>query len=303
VAVSDDLSIPNTNYRSSRAGRYGTGPNRPQQGMDPDTRRLMMFAGALGVVLVSLIGASALINRHGGEVPVITADTRPIREKPVNPGGMKIDGAENDVFSAGSDTSNARLAPQAETPNTNALQAPTPTLPVPAFSAPAFTAPETPVVKAPAATTPGATTQSATVATPSGVAPVAPPPAAALITTPPALPANRPAVVAVAPSAAKPVTVKPPVAVVETHPPTAGHPPMVQLAALTSEDAARHAWEQLSARMPDLLKGRQPSFSRTERDGHTFWRVRTAGFADIAQARGFCDHVRAKGGACSVAEF
>ena len=30
---------------------------------------------------------------------MVTADTRPVREKPDNPGGMKIDGAENDVFS------------------------------------------------------------------------------------------------------------------------------------------------------------------------------------------------------------
>ena len=47
--------------------------------------------------------------------------------------------------------------------------------------------------------------------------------------------------------------------------------------------------------MPDLMNGRQPSYSRIEREGHTFWRVRTAGFADMAQARGFCDRVRAKG--------
>ena len=78
---------------------------------------------------------------------------------------------------------------------------------------------------------------------------------------------------------------------------------MVQLAALPTEDAARTEWQHLAKRMPDLLNGRQPSISRTERGGHTFWRVRTSGFADIAQARAFCDHVRAKGGGCSVADF
>jgi hypothetical protein len=55
--------------------------------------------------------------------------------------------------------------------------------------------------------------------------------------------------------------------------------------------------------MPDLLVGHQPSFSRTERDGHTFWRVRATGFADVAQAKSFCDHVRAKGAACAVVDF
>ncbi|HBK07173.1 MAG TPA: SPOR domain-containing protein [Acetobacteraceae bacterium] len=78
---------------------------------------------------------------------------------------------------------------------------------------------------------------------------------------------------------------------------------MVQLAALTSEESARAEWAQLAKKMPDLLGGRQPSYSKTERDGHTFWRVRTSGFSDVAQARGFCERVRAKGAGCSVADF
>ena len=78
---------------------------------------------------------------------------------------------------------------------------------------------------------------------------------------------------------------------------------MVQLAALSSEEAARNEWKQLSKRVPELLNGRQPSFQRAERDGHTVWRVRTSGFTDVAQARSFCDHARTKGLGCSVAEF
>jgi hypothetical protein len=62
--------------------------------MDPDTRRLALLAGGLGAVLVALIGAWTLIGSRSTEVPVITADTRPIRAKPDNPGGMKIDGRE-----------------------------------------------------------------------------------------------------------------------------------------------------------------------------------------------------------------
>jgi hypothetical protein len=253
---------------------------RIRRGMDPDTRRLMVFAGGLGVVLIALISASAILGRHGGEVPVVSADTRPIREKPVNPGGMKIDGAENDVFSGGSDTSDARLAAASESPNAKALRTGAP--------------PPAPAVET------------------SGPVTLEPPPAP--------VPETKPAVVASAPPDARPAPAKPPVAAgappaprsapakpsvaaAEAHSATPGHQTMVQLAALTSEDAARAEWAQLAKKMPDLLNGRQPSYSRTERDGHTFWRVRTAGFADVAQARSFCDRVRTKGAECSVADF
>jgi cell division septation protein DedD len=272
--VSDDLSIPNAGYRGSRAGRYGTG--RFRQGMDPHTRRLILFAGALGAVLVTLIGASALMGRQSGEVPVVTADTRPIREKPVNPGGMKIDGAENDVFSAGADTDNAKLAAASESPDLKALHAPA--APPPA-SAPARASAPTPVVEAPAAP--------------------AMEPAPAPVPAP-----SKPAVAATAaPPAPKPAPVKPLAAAVANHPATTGHQLLVQLAALASEESAHTEWAQLTKKMPDLMNGRQPSYSRIEREGHTFWRVRTGGFADMVQARGFCDRVRAKGAACSVADF
>ena len=108
--MSDDLSIPNPGYRATEPAATARGRPAPA-GMDPDTRRLMLFAGGLGAVLLALIGASALVGHRSSEMPVVAADPRPIRVKPDNPGGMKIDGAENDVFSGGTDTANAKLAP------------------------------------------------------------------------------------------------------------------------------------------------------------------------------------------------
>jgi cell division septation protein DedD len=238
--------------------------------MDPDTRRLMMFAGGLGAVLLALIGASELVSHRSHEIPVVDADPRPIRVKPDNPGGMKIDGAENDVFSGGTDTANAKLAPPAETPDAKALRAA--------------------AVPPPLAQPPSAVATTA-----------APPPSAKPTAT-----EAKPAVVASAPPVrVEPASVVPakPSAAAEAHATTAAHPAVVQLAALTSEDAARNEWQLMIKRMPELLNGRQPVFSRIERDGHTFWRVRTSGFADVAQARSFCDRVRQKGGGCSVADF
>ena len=79
----------------------------------------------------------------------------------------------------------------------------------------------------------------------------------------------------------------------------------MQLAAAVSPRRRRKTeWERLAKRMPDLL-GQQPAggFSKIEHDGKTFWRLRTGGFSDIAQATAFCERVRAKGGGCSVADF
>jgi len=249
--------------------------------MDPATRRLVLFAGGLGAVLVVLISASAIIAHRGNEVPVVAADNRPIRVKPDNPGGMKIDGAENDVFSGGTDTADASLAPPPEKPDAKALRT---------------EAAPPPIVQAPAATDmtpPSPTTKSvAAVNGPSSARPGVVASAPAVIPAPlaPAIPAP------VAPA-------RPQIGAVEPHPPASGHAAMVQLAALSSENAAHEEWQQLSKRMPDLFNQRRPVFSRTQRDGHIFWRVRTAGFADVAQARSFCGRVRAKGGGCSVADF
>ena len=258
--MSDDVSIPNPGYRAKRGGRYG----RAQGGMDPDTKRLVLFAGGLGGILACLIIGSSVIGHHSATVPVIAADTRPLKVRPENPGGMQIDAAENAVFSGGSDPSTAKLAPPAEAPNPSGLHE----KPKLAVQAPVAPLPE---AKPPVVATQEPTPPKPTVVASSAAKPPTPVPAAA-----------KPA-----PAAAT----------------SAAHQAAVQLAALTSEQAAREEWQQMTKKMPELLSGRQPVFTHIDRDGHTFWRVRTTGFADAAQARGFCEQVKAKGGTCSVADF
>ncbi len=304
--MSDDTSVPNVGYRGSRFGRYGRISTR----MDPDTRRLMLFAGGLAGVLGCLIGASTLMgHRTPGAVPVVMADPRPLRVKPDNPGGLQIDGAENDVFSAGADNGRSKLAPAAEIPNPEGMRAAAvvPASPLPKAPAMTASAVEPPVTIMPPPVPPGALATGAS-SRPSVVAPSKPAvvatagapvnaaPVAARSTPVSAVPAaSRPTPVSAVPAASRPT----PVSAV----PAASRPTMVQLAALTTEQAARDEWQQLAKRMPDLISGRQPSVSKAERDGHTFWRLRTAGFADVSQAKTFCEQVRSKGGGCSVAEF
>jgi hypothetical protein len=101
-----------------------------------------------------------------------------------------------------------------------------------------------------------------------------------------------------------PVTTRSPA----VHPPVAAAPPAaggteVQLAAMESEHAAMAEWSRLSKRMPELFASHHPAVVEAQRDGKTFYRLRTGGFADIAQATAFCTQVKSKGGVCAIASF
>ena len=287
-AVSDNISIPT--YRVPR-----------HRGFDPGTRRLALIAAGLGGGLLLLSGAwSMLGHRASHGVPVVHADTSPVRVKPTDPGGLKIAGAGNEIFSGGSDTTVDRLAPPPEVPDPQALRAPPP----PVVTAPPDTAPPTATPSPVAATAMPAPTTPATTApatTPRTVTPPKPPVAVAMAAaTPAAKPSNptaTPAAAAVA--ATRPAAISSPAAA----PVRAATGWQVQLAAVSSEPAARSEWERLAKRMPDVFAGHRPSFSQVAVDGHTLWRIRTGGFHDTTEASTFCAHVRAKGGTCSVADY
>ena len=76
---------------------------------------------------------------------------------------------------------------------------------------------------------------------------------------------------------------------------------MVQIAAVDTEASATAEWQRLARKAPELLADRKPTVVRLDRDGKTFWRLRTGGFIDIASATEFCRKIRAKGLGCSIA--
>jgi hypothetical protein len=268
--------------------------------MDPATRRLAIFAGAIGGSLLLLVGVWSFTgHRHSG-VPVIEADPRPLRVKPANPGGLQVEGANDPILSGEQDSKEA-MAPPPETPAPQALKA-----------------------QEQAAATPPPEAAPATIA-PKIAAPAAPPAAAAppppVEKSAPALRAPRIAAAPMTEPAPTPRPQRPSLAArQETLPPArpaaiaapqaaatgaraAAGPAVVQLAALDSEERARQEWERVSHRYGELLAGHAPSISRVEHAGKTFWRLRTGGFADAAQATMFCERVKAKGGGCAVASF
>jgi len=240
--------------------------------MDQGTKHLLFAAAGLGGLLVAGMAGWALTGSHGTAVPVIEADSRPIRVKPENAGGLQVAGIEDQVM-GGQGVRTHSMAPAAENPAPQALRAqnsmqPHASAPLPTAAAPVEAAATSPSTSRPSTLSPPTTSPSAP-------------------SPPPTIVAQR--------SAAPAQSTRPVAA------PAAG--PVAQLAAVESEQGAQSEWQRLAKRMPDLLNDRRLLLQRADHDGHAVWRVRTGGFADIAEATSFCARVRSKGGACSIANF
>ena len=225
----DDLQIPPS------AGGYGYRASYRAQsaGMDGMTRKLLIAAVGLGGVLLAGMGGWALLGGRSGPVPVIEADTRPLRVKPDNAGGMQVAGADEQVMGEQSRSAQA-MAPRAEAPAPQALRAQQQLPPLP----------EVPTAPAPVASAPA----PSPAAVPPGVSPLPDTPRPAART---AAPAARPAAPA-APASASP---------------SATGATLVQLAAVDTEHGAQAEWQRLAKRMPDALGDRRLVLQRAERDG------------------------------------
>ncbi|MBN9510758.1 MAG: SPOR domain-containing protein [Alphaproteobacteria bacterium] len=286
MAATDELDIP---MPAMTPAWRAAGLERRER-MDAGTRRLAIFAGAIGGALLLLVGVWGFSGRHSGGVPVIESDSRPVRTKPTDPGGMQVTGANDSILSGEADGKTA-LAPPPEAPAPQALReaeraaAPPPAAakPAPEKAAPDKTAAEKPAPdrteRVATATRPEPTPAPAPASAHAEAARTEAPRADVVRTdAAPARPATKPAAAAKASSGVV----------------------LVQLGALETEGGAKTEWERLVRKYGDLLSGHRPTISRTEHAGKTYWRVRTGGFADSAAAVLFCERVKQKGGGCAV---
>ena len=112
--MSDNLNIQAESWR---------GPRRRSGQMDPQMVRMaIMAAGVLGVVALGA-GGYALISHRPHGIPVVEADSRPIRVRPDNPGGTIVEGANEEIMGGGRKTQADAMAPAAEAPAPQALRA------------------------------------------------------------------------------------------------------------------------------------------------------------------------------------
>lgn len=113
-----------------------------------------------------------------------------------------------------------------------------------------------------------------------------------------------PVVAAAASVAAAPIPVvvaaAAPVAAVPEAVPSAASSLVVQLAAARTAQRAEAEWRRLRQQAPKLTDGHSPALSEAEVNGQHVWRLRAAGFADVAEASAFCTGIRAVKADCWV---
>ncbi|GAB0116877.1 SPOR domain-containing protein [Acidisoma sp. 7E03] len=276
--LDDDLRIPPPGYRSA--------PQRRAEEM----RRMLMIAGGAGVLLlVCIIGYFAATGSGSQGVQVIQAPTTPVKVKPENPGGLTITTPSGALPGDGSQ--NVAIAPPPEKPDPAALAA---------------QAKQEQQQAMPLGQTTAAKSASGAASGSQSTSPAAAPAPAVSIPSVPetAAPTGQKQTAMAVPPPSKELA-KPRNLAQEYTPPSGSSAGgvKVQLAALGSREAAQRAWDHLTQKMPGILAGRHPLFVEATVNGHTYWRVRLAGFRSKADAAQFCQSVRAHGGACDVAAF
>ena len=84
---------------------------------------MALVAAGLGGALILAIGVWHVVSRHRvHEPPVIEADSRPLRVRPDNPGGMQVPGGDETIMGDNGSHEADALAPPPETPAPQALR-------------------------------------------------------------------------------------------------------------------------------------------------------------------------------------
>ncbi|MCW8306106.1 SPOR domain-containing protein [Acidiphilium sp. PA] len=238
-------------------------PRLRARGVDTETKRMAIIAGGLGVGIIALALIWSGIHTGLGPPPVIKPPAGPMRTAPINPGGLQVPGAHEQIMSGQVASGPPELAPASPAPDFSKLD------------------------------------QEAAAAKPAPPAPLtpkqAPPAVASALPLPPPAPSPDHAATTPAPAGQ---SILPPIT-----PPTqatGSGPYAVQLGALDSMAKANQAWQTLVARVPDILGSQKPVVVPGTVHGKVFYRLRLVGFANAAAAGNFCDRLKSRGVTCYI---
>lgn len=73
---------------------------------------------------------------------------------------------------------------------------------------------------------------------------------------------------------------------------------LVQLGAFASDEIARAEWDKLQAKFGDYLGDKKRVVQKASSGGRTFYRLRAMGFADLSDARRLCSALKAENADC-----
>lgn len=251
------------------------------------------FAFSAVVGFGSLIAYTYLETRDGtadpNSLPVVRADTRPMKIRPDQPGGIDVPFQDKEIYnrvgqqSSGGATTQTATGGQAERllPGPEAVMPrPTPTPP----PAPRVVVPDAPQVEPTADAVPVMAPPRASIPPGGANAPASAPSPAPAPT--PTVPAARPAPQAPAPQAAAAA---------------AAGGIRIQLASVRSQADAQREWERLRRQHADVLGNLTASFPTVDLgDRGMFWRIQAGGFANADAAQAACAALRARGAGCNV---
>jgi len=254
---------------------------------------VLILVGGGGAGWIYVQGQDADDMASAGRAPMILAPKFDLKERPADPGGMKVPDRDKLVYDrmAGDQASGAtaqveRLLPPPETPIEPPKAMPQPLEP-----------------KAPAPPSAPVSTPNAVKSAPEPVKQAAQIKPVASPSVPKSMPKPTPKAVEVKPQP-QPASVKAPVpAAILKATGTAGQGYMVQLSAVRNEANAKSEWARLAKKHPDVLGGLKLVVQRADLGVKgVFYRVRAGWFANRAEAKAICDELAKRNVGCLIAK-
>jgi cell division septation protein DedD len=284
----------------------GSGGNGGRRGWGRWIAAVFAFSAVVG--FGSLLAYTYLETRDGAtdpnSLPIVRADTRPMKTRPDQPGGIDVPFQDKEIYnrvgqqSSGGATTQAAQGGQVE----RLLPGPEAVMPRPVPEpppAPRVVVPDAPQVEPTADAVPVTAPPRASIQPGGANAPApVPPPTALQVPTAPRPQQAAPAAPTPAAPAARPATPAPAPQIAAA--PAAGGI-RIQLASVRSQADAQREWERLRRQHGDVLGNLTASFPTVDLgDRGMFWRIQAGGFANADAAQAACAALRARGAGCNV---
>lgn len=307
----DERLVPTPGERSGPGGPGELDGGDPEEG--PPRRRPRLFttlaviAGGLALAAGAWYVSQALIKPGGqssGELPLLVADTSPVKVRPEDPGGAEIPNRDKYVYKSlegePSEAPVEQLLPAPEEPMAKPVDTGPPLEPLANVALEAMWAKPAPKAEPPGQAAPTAEPPASSVEREILTPPEPPPAEGAAAGAGTSSADGAPVPVAEAPARAPAESASADNAALGAVEPAAGGI-WIQLAALRDESAIEAEWARLVKRHPAVLGTLERRVERVDLGAKGIWyRVQAGAFSDRPSADAACRTLLGQGGSCKV---